>query len=131
MKVRSLEEKNKAVVHRWFDEMYGVLNFDIMPELAGPLYLRHESSGTFTVSVEDHMEVTKDRYIKDENTKPPQQSYRLIAENDMVCVVGSSIAFRKGGDTDHDVLNFVQAFRLENEKIVETWFSGFARNVEW
>ena len=79
MKDRSLEEKNKAVVHRWFDEMYGALNFDIMPELAGPLYLRHESSGTFTVSVEDHMEVTKDRYIKDENTKPPQQSYRLIA----------------------------------------------------
>jgi hypothetical protein len=49
----SLEEKNKAVIRRWIDEMYGQGQFELMPELAGPKYLRHEKTGTFSVDVED------------------------------------------------------------------------------
>ncbi|GAH31566.1 unnamed protein product, partial [marine sediment metagenome] len=36
----SLEERNKAEIHRWYDEMYATRNFELMPELAGPLYIR-------------------------------------------------------------------------------------------
>ena len=129
VQAQSLEEKNKAVVRRWVDEMYGEHNFDIMPELAGPLYHRHDPSGAYTVSVEEHIKTLKERYGgKDRQL---EQSYRLFAEGDMVCMIGTSKGYRKGGKTDHDVYNYVQAFRLENGKIVETWFPGFAANVDW
>ena len=46
-------------------------------------------------------------------------------------MIGTFKGYRKGGETDFDIYNFVQAFRLENGKIVETWFPGFVKNVEW
>lgn len=126
---QSLEERNKAVVRRWVDEMYGEHNFDIMPELAGPHYHRHDPKGAYTVTVEEHIKTLKERYGGQD--RQLEQSYRLFAEGDMVCMIGTSKGYRKGGETDSDIYNYVQAFRLENEKIVETWFSGFAVNVDW
>lgn len=127
----SLEDKNKAVVHRWIYEMYGEGRFELMPELAGPKYLRHEKTGTFTVNVEDYWKLIRDRYGGAERARSMEHSYKMIAEGDMVCIVGFSKGFREGGSSDFDILNAVQVFRLENEKIVETWFPGFIRNIDW
>ena len=75
------------------------------------------------------MKTLKERYGG--RDRQLEQSYRLFAEGDMVCMIGTSKGYRKGGETDHDIYNYVQSFRLENGKIVETWFPGFAQNVEW
>jgi len=131
MEVSSVEEKNKAVIRRWIEVMYGEGRFELMPELAGPKYLRHEKTGTFTVDVEDYWKVIRDRYGGAEKAKTLEQSYELIAEGDKVCIIGTSRGFREGGESDSDVLNYVQVFRLLNGKIVETWFPGFVLNVEW
>jgi predicted SnoaL-like aldol condensation-catalyzing enzyme len=130
MKEGSLEERNKAVIHRWIYEMYGEGRFELMPELAGPKYIRHEKTGTFTVDVDDYWKVIRDRY-GGEKARTLVQSYELLAEGDKVCMFGTSKGYRMGGTGDYDVYNGVQVFRLENEKIVETWFPGFAVNVEW
>jgi general stress protein 26/predicted SnoaL-like aldol condensation-catalyzing enzyme len=131
VQARSLEEKNKAVVHRWVDEMYAERRFDLMPELAGPLYIRHESSGTSTVTIEEHMKKTIERYGGPERIEGSEQSYQLFAEGDKVCMIGTYKGYRKGGESDRDVYNFVQVFRLKDGKIVETWFPGFVKNVDW
>jgi predicted SnoaL-like aldol condensation-catalyzing enzyme len=131
MKEVSIEEKNKAVIRRWVDEVYTERRFELMPELAGPLYIRHESTGTFTVSIEDHRKTLKERYGGLEKAHGSKYSYQLIAEGDKVCIFGTYIGFRKGGESDSDVYNYVQVFRLFNGKIVETWFPGFVKNVEW
>jgi len=125
-----LEEKNKTVLRRWVDEMYVKGRFELMPDLAGPMYIRHEKTGTFTVNVEDYWKVLKDRYGGSEKAQISEHRYQLFAEGDMVCVFGSYKGYRKGGD-DNDVYNSVQVFRLSDGKIVETWFPGFAKNVEW
>ena len=125
---RSIEERNKAVLRRWYDEMFADQRWELMPELAGPRYTRHESTGTFTVTVEDHAKRLSALY--GERARANVSSYRLFAEGDMVCVIGTFKGYRQGG-ADQEVYNWVQAFRLENGKIVETWWPGYAKNVEW
>jgi len=119
----SIEEKNKDVLRRWYDEMWGERKFrELMPELAGSEYLRHEPEGTRTVLNKDYAEeVAK---IGEKYPSFDEFKYELIAEGEKVAVVG---VFRVSGL----VVNWVQVFRLKNEKIVETWWSGSANGVDW
>ena len=130
MKADSVEEKNKAVIRRWVDEMYAEARWELVEELAGPLYIRHEPSGTFTVTVEEQMALLKERYSGREEAQSREGSYELFAEGDKVCMLGTFKGYRIGGGYN-DVYNYVQVFRLEDGKIVETWFPGFVKNVEW
>jgi predicted SnoaL-like aldol condensation-catalyzing enzyme len=128
----SIEERNKAVIRRWYDEMYANRHWELMPELAGPLYIRHDSTGTYTVTVEEHMNRVKELYGGSERIQESEEGeYELIAEGDKVCVLSWFKGYRKGGESDFDLYNCVQLFRFENGKIVETWFPGFVKNVEW
>ena len=128
----SIEERNKAVLRRWNDEMYANRRWELMPELAGPLYIRHDSTGTYTVTIEEHMKNVKELYGVSEKIQESEEgSYELIAEGDKVCVLSWFKGYRKGGEGDLDLYNSVQLFRLEAGKIVETWFPGFVKNVEW
>jgi len=128
----SIEERNKAVLRRWNDEMYANRRWELMPELAGPLYIRHDSTGTYTVTIEEHMKTVKELYGGLEKIQESEEGeYELIAEGDKVCVLSWFKGYRKGGESDLDLYNCVQLFRLEDGKIVETWFPGFVKNVEW
>ena len=130
MENESIEDRNKTVIRRWVDEMYAEARWELVEELAGPLYIRHEPSGTFTVTVEEQMMLLKERYSGREEAQSREGSYELFAEGDKVCMIGTFRGYRKGGEPD-DVYNYVQVFRLEDGKIVETWFPGFVKNVEW
>ena len=130
MENESIEERNKAVIRRWVDEMYAEARWELVEELAGPLYTRHEPTGTFTVTVEEQMALLKERYCGREEAQGREVSYQLFAEGDKVCIMGTFKGYRKGGEMD-DVYHYVQVFRLEDGKILETWIPGFAKNVEW
>ena len=127
---RSIEERNKAVIRRWVDEMYAEARWELVNELAGPLYIRHEPTGTFTVTVEEQMELLKERWSGREEAQSREYSYQLIAEGDKVCMMGTFKGYRIGGEKD-DVYHYVQVFRLEDGKIVETWGPPYVKNVEW
>ncbi len=128
----SLEERNKAVISRWIDEMWAERRWELAPELAGPIYTRHESTGTFTATIEEHMKRLQGLYGgKEKIDNSPEGAYELIAEGDKVCVLSWFKGYRKGGESDFDLYNSLQLFRLKNGKIVETWFPGFVRDVEW
>jgi predicted SnoaL-like aldol condensation-catalyzing enzyme len=128
----SIEVKNKAVIRRWIDEMYANRRWELMSELAGPLYIRHDSSGTYTVTVEEHMKYVKELYGGPERIQGSEEGgYELIAEGDKVCMLSWFKGYRKGGGSDLDLYNSVQLFRLEDGKIVETWFPDHVKNVEW
>ena len=106
----SLEGQNKAVIRRWVDEMYAEARWELVKELAGPLYTRHEPTGTFTVTVEEQMDLLKERYSGREEAQSREVSYDLFAERDKVCMIGTFRGYRKGGEFD-DVNNYVQVFR--------------------
>ena len=131
-KSQTTSDLNKATVLRWINEMYGEKHWELMHELAGPFYTRHEPTGTQTVNIEEHVKRIKDLYGETEkNPNDAYQSIELFAEGDKVCIIGKGKFYRKGEDNNLDLYNWLQVFRLKDGKIVETWFPGFVKIVEW
>jgi hypothetical protein len=112
---------SKAVMRRWYDEMWSQKNTDLIPELAGPNYVRHEAGGTRTVSAEEYRAqtaaISADWAITD-------MRYSLISEGDRVVAIGS---WKVNGNQ----MDWVQAFRVEKGKLVETWLSGIGLESKW
>ena len=78
------------------------------------------------------MKTVKELYGGTEKIQESEEGeYELIAEGDKVCMLSWFKGYRKGGESDLDLYNCLQLFRLEDGKIVETWFPGFVKNVEW
>lgn len=119
----SKEEANKALLKRWYDEMWGKLNFDLLPELAGPNYTRHDLMGTRTITAEEYRDQCKG-YASD--WKISDFHYFVMAEGDYVTSIGTWVV---NGDMQWD---WVQTFRVENGKLVETWLPAMGGNdVKW
>ena len=114
-------EENKAVLRRWYDEMWSKKNTDLIPELAGPEYVRHEGGGTRRLTAEEYRSQTaaiaKDWVISD-------MRYSLMAEGDKVVAIGS---WKVNGTQ----MDWVQAFRVHQGKLVETWLSGIGVESKW
>ncbi|MAG30950.1 MAG: hypothetical protein CL908_08680 [Deltaproteobacteria bacterium] len=115
-------EENKALMRRWYDEMWEHCNFALIPELAGPEYTRHDLGGTRTVTAEEYrdqlMAMAKDWKISDFH-------YFLMAEGDYVTSVGT---WRINGEMQWD---WVQTFRIEKGKLVETWLPALSTEGRW
>ena len=119
---RSREEANKALLRRWYDEMWSQCAFELIPELAGPLYTRHDVVGTRTVTAEEYrdqlLESAKEWTISDFR-------YFLMAEGDYVTAIGS---WKINGAMQWD---WVQTFRVEAGRLVETWLPAMATDGQW
>ena len=114
-------EDTKAVLRRWYDEMWSRKEPALVTELAGPDYVRHEPGGTRTISAQEYRGQLEAMMPK---LDVQDLEYDLIAEGDRVVAIGS---WRLNGTPQ----NWVQAFRVENGKLVETWLSGIAADCEW
>ncbi len=116
------EEDNKALLRRWYDEMWASCNFALIPELAGPSYTRHDMVGTREVSAEEYrdqlFETSRSWSITDFR-------YFLMAEGDYVTAIGS---WRVNDAMQWD---WVQTFRIASGKIVETWLPAMATEGKW
>ncbi len=126
-------EETKAVVRRWYDDMWAKGRADLIPELAGPIYTRHEMGGTRIVSAEEYRDQTSAfmAQIVVEKLK-----YSFVAEGDKVCVVGTWTI--KGADgkpgqwgENGKQWDWVQVFRAEKGRLVETWLAGIAMESSW
>ena len=73
-------------MRRWYDEMWQPCNFDLIPELAGPHYTRHDMMGTRTVTGEEYRDSLKmfgaTWTIRDFN-------YFLMSEGNFITSIGS------------------------------------------
>jgi len=113
-------ERSKAVLRRWYDEMWAKKDFALVPELAGPTYTRHESGGSRVVTAEDY----RDSLLGLADVVIEDLRYHLVAEGDRVVAIGS---WRFDGQQ----WDWVQAFRVEDDKLVETWLSGIGTTSNW
>ncbi len=117
----STTEQTRRVLQRWYDDMWFAANWQLVPELAGPIYTRHETGGTSQVSAEDYQVLVRSVC---ESMTIADGRYRLIAEGDLVTAIGS-------WKLDGTQWDWVQAFRVENDKLVETWLSGVGTESNW
>ncbi|MCL4243154.1 MAG: nuclear transport factor 2 family protein [Dehalococcoidia bacterium] len=117
-------EANKRLLRRWYEEMYEQRRFaELAPQLCGPVFTRHEASGTFDVTAEEHgARLAEAIAARDRREGATQMvpEYKAFAAGDMVGVIASA---RSTG-------SYVQAWRVENGKFVESWWPGFAQ-VNW
>ena len=114
-------EETKALLRRWYDEMWGKQNPELILELVGPTYTRHEMGGTRVVTPQEYYEQSAGfmSQVKIENFR-----YVLVAEADKVCALGS-------WELNGAHWDWVQLFRGENGKLVETWLSGIGMESQW
>jgi predicted SnoaL-like aldol condensation-catalyzing enzyme len=114
-------EETKAVLRRWYDEMWSRKDPELVTELAGPTYVRHEPGGTRSVSATEYQEQLRGLMphmdIRD-------LRYELVAEGDRVVAIGS-------WQLNDSKQTWVQCFRVEGGKLVETWLSGIAADTQW
>jgi predicted SnoaL-like aldol condensation-catalyzing enzyme len=113
-------ETTRDVQRRWYQEMYRDGRYlELAPQLCGPIFIRHESSGTFSATAEEH---GKRLHDVTRGNPSPAGNYRAFAEGDTVGAIGRG---QLGG-------NFVQAWRVADGKLVESWWPGFtALGVDW
>lgn len=113
-------ERSKEALRRWYDDMWAKKDFALVPELAGPLYTRHETSGTRVVTAEEY----RDSLLGLADAVIEDLRHHLVAEGDRVVAIGS---WRFNGQQ----WDWVQAFRVEDDKLVETWLSGIGVASNW
>ena len=113
-------ERSKEALRRWYDDMWAKKDFALVPELAGPLYTRHETSGTRVVTAEEY----RDSLLALADAEIEDLRYHLVAEGDRVVAIGS---WRFNGQQ----WDWVQAFRVEDDRLVETWLSGIGVTSSW
>lgn len=126
-------EETKQLLTRWYDEMWSQGRADLIPELAGPVYTRHEMGGTRTMTADAYRDQTAGFMSQ---VSVHDMRYKLIAEGDCVCAVGSwRLRGQPGAEgdwgPDGKQWDWVQAFRGENGRLVETWLSGIGMDSNW
>jgi predicted SnoaL-like aldol condensation-catalyzing enzyme len=118
----SKEDDNKALMHRWYDEMWANCDFKKIPDLAGPTYTRHDVRGTRVVTAEEY----RDELLPiGAQWKISDFKYFLMAEGDYITSIGT---WKINGEMQWD---WVQTFRVENGKLVETWLPAMAMEGKW
>ncbi|MEM7411142.1 MAG: nuclear transport factor 2 family protein [Myxococcota bacterium] len=118
----SPEAEGKALLRRWYDEMWGPKNFALVPELAGPEYTRHDVVGDRTVTAEeyrDQITASCSRWVISDF------HYFLMAEGHFVTAIGT---WKINGEMQWD---WVQTFRWAEGKLVETWLPAMATEGRW
>jgi predicted SnoaL-like aldol condensation-catalyzing enzyme len=101
-------QANALVLDRWYGEVYKEANWQLVPEVAGPNFFRHENR-EFQMTGEEYKQRLRSFFkimgggmdIK----------YEVIAGVDKVAVIA------KWRDT-----NWVQAWRVKDGKLVESWW---------
>jgi len=114
-------ENPKGVLRRWYDEMWSKKDSGLILELVGPVYTRHEMGGTRSVTPEEYRAQTSGFMEQIEIT---DMRYSLFAEGDKVCAIGTW----KVNDNQWD---WVQVFRVADDRLVETWLSGIGMESNW
>ena len=113
-------EANKELLRRWYAEMYGQRRFaELAPQLCGPVFIRHEATGTFELTAEEHG-ARLQRYYDSHPEGTSSWPYRAFASGDMVGVIVSG----------EGVPGSVQVWRVEDGRFVESWWAGVA-DVAW
>ena len=118
-------DESRKIIQRWYDEMWSKKNTDLIPELVGPSYTRHEigsgTDGTRILSAEEYRDQTA---LFCSGWTITDLRYGLTAEDDRVSVVGT---WKINGQQ----MDWVQCFRIEEGRIVETWMGGIGLESGW
>lgn len=114
------EQRNVQTLRRWYNEMWGQCNPDLVTTLVNIKYFRHDMTGANNLlKAEEYEAITR---MGSEGREVEDFTYYLIAEGDYVGALGRYI--RDGNDQ----WDWVQLFRLEEGLLSETWLPAMSGN---
>lgn len=106
-------QANRQVLARWYEDVYAEGDWQLVPDLVGPAFLRHEDR-EFSMGPEEY----RDRLSRMFGSSL-RLSYEVVAGHDKVAVIGRV----------PDGRGFLQAWRVRDGRLVESWWApGLA---EW
>jgi hypothetical protein len=118
------------VMDQWNNEVWQQGKLELVPELLGPTYVRHELEGTRTWTPEEyakHIAATRERFLGAD---------LAFAGHDH-CVSGNMFWTRwSATGTDptsgqSGSMTGIQIYRIENGRIVETWIATRPLGSSW
>ena len=124
----SIEEKNKAVLRRYYDEALNGRNVDVIDEVFAKTVISHgkeviEHNDTGPYKDGTHGARAEKNLRRRQLESAPEDAiveYDLVAEGDMVASRWSVTWAKKDGTKGGPHLHYF--YRLEDGKIVEMWY---------
>ena len=113
------EEKNRAIMMRWYDAMWGGCDSSEIVNCMAPQYRRHSLLGADDIVDKEIYSARVDSVAAGEEVN--DFAYLTIVEGDFVATLGCYI-FGSGDKSDQ--WDWVQLFRMENHRLAETWLVG-------
>jgi len=114
-------DANKRLLRRWYEEVHEQRRFaELTPQFCAPVFTLHDATGSLDVTAEEHGQRLADAVAaRDarEGRTPLVAGYRAFSAGDRIGVIATA----PGSGP------YVQAWRVENGKFVETWWAGFAQ----
>ena len=104
-------EENKAIVHRWSEELFNQGHLEVADEIVAPTYRRHDPGDPFVVEGPEDLK----RLVSMLRAQVPDLHISVedvIAEGDKVVTRDTGAQGKLSG---------MQIFRLVDGKIVESW----------
>ncbi len=109
-------ERNREVLQHWYNNMWGKTDFDLIPSIAAAKYLRHDITGANNLMPsESYRDMLKPVLG---HLEVEAFTYYLVCEGDYVGALGRYLL---PGDKQWD---WVQLFRVQDQRLVETWLAG-------
>lgn len=116
MNMTTNTEQTRSTISRWYNEWWGKLDLEIIEDIVAEKYMRHDLTGASTLmAAKDYRDIMA---FVIEGEKINHFSYFLIVEDSYVMALGHFI-LNEGRQWD-----WVQMFRIENERMAETWMPG-------
>ena len=114
------EQRNIQTLGRWYREMWGECNAELVTELVSTRYFRHDMTGANNLlTAKEYQAIVR---MGSEGREVEDFTYYLVAEGDYVGALGRYI--RDGNDQ----WDWVQLFRLEDGLLSETWLPSMGGN---
>ena len=119
------ELRNIEALNLW-GEIWLNGKYELLEEVVKPVYIRHEPSGTIHIKREDYLKRLKS--MRDSNRKFTTQA--LSADGDLIWVRWSMA--REHPNTKEIIHSRgIQAYRFEDGKLAETWWSHTDGQGSW
>ena len=119
------ELRNMQTLEQW-GEVWINGNYELVQEIVNPIYIRHEPTGTIHIKREQYAERIKS--MRDSNRTFTTQS--LSADGDLIWVRWSmETEDPQTKDITHS--RGVQAYRFEEGRLAETWWSLTEGHGSW
>lgn len=121
-------EQALTVLRRWNNEVWHAGKLELVPELVGPTYVRHEAAGTRTV--------TPEQYAQEIAARRKQVPDIRFTEHDRV--VKDNFYWTRWSMRGTDARTGkvvtragIQIYRLDRGRLVETWVAALPEGSGW